>query len=357
MKIIILIIGLFCSTSNVIFAQTVKLQDKIIKIGVYESKPFSYKDVTGEWTGIAIDLWKLMASKNGIKYEITEIKQDEITGFLDSGKIDVVVSNIGLDSLNFSRIDLTYPYYSSEIGFAVKDVSNVKVFESILDIIFSWQFVQLMFVFVLSFLPVGILIWLFEKKVDKKDYGNGILKGIGNGLFWAGTTFTTIAGEKNPTTFAGRLVTIIWMFISVVAVSFFTAGVTNIITQDVLNSRILNKKDLAKKEVGILNEFRDGEIESMGAKVKFYGNYEEGLDALNNQEIYAFIASDYVLRFYIKMNDYSDVLMYPMREEIVQFSFGLKKGSEYTGEVNRLLLNHIQLGEFEAIKNKYLDSK
>jgi len=78
MKIIILIIGLFCSTSNVIFAQTVKLQDKIIKIGVYESKPFSYKDVTGEWTGIAIDLWKLMASKNGIKYEITEIKQDEI---------------------------------------------------------------------------------------------------------------------------------------------------------------------------------------------------------------------------------------------------------------------------------------
>lgn len=358
MKIFILLTALICSLSfNNLKADSTFLDGKKIKAGVYESKPFSFKSVTGDWEGIAVDLWKLMAKRNNINYEFIEIPITGLYTSLDSGYVDIIISNVGLDSMNYSMLDLTYPYYSSEIGFAVTDISNVKVFESILDIIFSWQFVQLMLVFILSFLPIGILIWLFERKVNKEDYGKSVLKGIGNGLFWAGTTFTTIAGEKNPVTFAGRLVTIIWMFVSVVAVSFFTAGVTNIITQDILNSKILNKKDLSGKKVGVLKEYDDAGIESLGADIIYLNNYEEGFNALNKKEVFAFVASDYVLRYYIKMNDYTDILMYPMKEEIVQFSFALKKGSKYTEKTNRLLLNYIQLGEFEQIKFKYLDSR
>lgn len=361
MKKYLFLFLLFITVTQLTVTQSVYSQQlppgkDTVYVGVYENRPFAHKDELGRWAGIAVDLWLLIAQKQNVKYRLVEIKIDSMAADLNSGKIDIVANSLILSAGTYKDIELTYPFYTSSLAYATKSTVGKDPLVSVLKIVMSWSFLRLAIIFVLCIIPVGILIWLFERKSDKSDYGGGWKKGFGMGVFWAGTTFTTIAGEKNPSTTGGRIITLTWMFISVIAVSFFTATVTNIINQDINTPMILNKKDFYGKPVGLLKDIDDYNFQGIGAKLKYFDNSADGFNALKKGSIDAFVSNEYMLRYDIKEMNYNDVILYPLRAEQVSFSFGMKHDSPIRDFINNSILDVLNTEEYSRIEYKYLDS-
>ena len=43
-----------------------------LRIGTKEAAPFSFRGPDGEWAGVSIDLWRLVAADLGLEYEFRE---------------------------------------------------------------------------------------------------------------------------------------------------------------------------------------------------------------------------------------------------------------------------------------------
>lgn len=64
-------------------------------------------------------------------------------------------------------------------------------------------------------LAVGLVVWLFERRKNAEQFDSSVVKGVGSGMWWAAVTFTTVGyGDKAPVTAGGRIVGLVWMFLS-----------------------------------------------------------------------------------------------------------------------------------------------
>src|ERR1700675_772891 len=80
---------------------------------------------------------------------------------------------------------------------------------------------------------VAGLIWLCERRANPAHFGGGgrPIRGFGAALWWSAVTMTTVGyGDISPQTFRGRVIAVVWMFISLVLVSTFTATMASILT-------------------------------------------------------------------------------------------------------------------------------
>jgi polar amino acid transport system substrate-binding protein len=104
---------------------------------------------------------------------------------------------------------------------------------------------------ILMSLAAGIMVFLFEKRQKKEMLGDGVLKGISHGIWWSVVTMTTVGyGDKAPKTIGGRIVAIIWMLLSIVFISSFTAHINTSLTLSELRDKVHSFKDLHTSRVG-----------------------------------------------------------------------------------------------------------
>ncbi len=54
-------------------------------------------------------------------------------------------------------------------------------------------------------------------------FGDGIVDGIGHGIWWAMMTMTTVGySDKAPKTMGGRIIALIWMIFSIIFIANIT---------------------------------------------------------------------------------------------------------------------------------------
>jgi ABC-type amino acid transport substrate-binding protein len=100
----------------------------------------------------------------------------------------------------------------------------------------------------------GFLEWLFERKVNKEEFGKGI-KGLWNGFWWSAVTMTTVGyGDKSPKTVGGRIVALIWMFTAIIIISGFTASIASSLTTNKMTSNTSSIDDFKEKQLGTIEK-------------------------------------------------------------------------------------------------------
>ena len=209
---------------------------------------------------------------------------------------------------------------------------------------------------ILLSLTAGIIVWLFEARRNREMFGGGTLSGIGSGIWWAIVTLTTVGyGDKAPKTFGGRMVALIWMFTSVILIASFTAAVTTSFTVGELRGRVRGLHDLPGVRVGSLVHSESlSFLAKRGIGVLPYEDLRDGLQAIVDKKIDAFVFNEEVLKYLVKTDFPGRVQVLPDTFDHYYVSMGMTSGSSLRKPVNRALLKITAKDDWLRIVERYL---
>lgn len=274
---------------------------RVLRIGIHDKPPYASKDGSGEWRGIAVDLWNSIAVQTGIRFEFVETPYKDILPDIASGKLDAAVGEIEVTTEAEKITDFTQPYLMSSIGIALQSKAWHPDWVSIASDFFNWTLVQVLFAIIAGMLVVAILIWALERHHQKGHFQGGV-SGFGSALWFAAVTMTTVGyGDKTPSTLPGRLVSFVWMLAGVLLVASFTATVAASVAAARVNEMITRPGDLFRISCGVMADSAPQHyLQKQGIPARAYDSVESALEALARGEIDAVVADRISLRYLAK---------------------------------------------------------
>ena len=336
-----------------ISAETMELP-QVLVVGTKEAPPFAMKDESGKWTGISIDLWNRVSNQLGLQYRFdeTDSVQSLIDG-LNRGRYDVAVAAITVTAERERKVDFTTPYFHTGIGVAVQS-DRIASWLPVLHSITSYSFLQAIGALLGLALLAGILIWLFERR-SNEGFGGGMIRGLSSGVFWSANAMTQRADASViPMTLAGRVVAVVWMVVSVIAIAVFTAGITSTLTMKRLHGVVNSAADLSSVRVGVVQGTATEEaLTGMQIRYRTVSSPQKGFDALKDGSIDALVYDRPILAWMIRRGglaaDLSEVTFEPQ-----DYAIALRRDSPLRKRINVVLLDTEETDSWKEVLFRYL---
>jgi polar amino acid transport system substrate-binding protein len=222
--------------------------DREIVVATKEARPFAMKEPDGNWQGISIDLWRRVADQLHLRYRFMEVATvQDLLDATSKGAADVAVAAITVTAARARTSDFTQPFYQTGLGVAVQ--SGVANWLPVLRAFLSFNFLQA----VLAMTQAG-------------------------------------AAQGAPSSLPGRLVAVVWMIASIIALAVFTAGITSAITTHQLQGLVRNVGDLHSLRVGAVGGSSSVDfLDTHRVDHQVFVDPSAGLKALQTGQIEAFI--------------------------------------------------------------------
>ncbi|MGK9066077.1 transporter substrate-binding domain-containing protein [Stutzerimonas chloritidismutans] len=327
---------------------------EVLRVGITEVPPFVIQEADGGWSGISIELWQQVAERNGYNYEFEPRAFDQLLPGLQGGQLDLVVGALTMTAEREEQIDFTHPFYRTGLAIGVPAQSGSGW--AALRALVSWQFLSLVMGLAALLLVVGTVLWLFERRHNRAQFGDSSLHGMGNGFWWAAVTMTTVGyGDKSPVTFGGRLVAIIWMFTALIMVSTFTAAVTTTLTVGNLQGGLEGPDDLRRAHVatvtGTVSErYLDGER----IRASRYPDLSQAMRAVQAGEAEAVVYDLPILQFRNGELNNGGLRLLPGTFENQSYAFAVPGGSRLREPVSQAILEITAGPAWQRLLERYL---
>jgi ABC-type amino acid transport substrate-binding protein len=325
-------------------------------VGTIPVAPFIIKNSDGSWGGISMDLWKEVARRLKLEYEIKELSAADLQDPAKMGALDVFVS-LNVSAERESTMDLTHAFYSTGLAIAVAPKENNGL-TATLGAIFTPKFARLIAALMAILLAIGVLMWLAERKRNEAQFGGSAAHGIGAGLWWSAVTMTTVGyGDKSPVTIAGRVLGLVWMFAAILIISSFTASIASALTVNQLESAVSGPNDLPKVKVGTVDPSQGATyLTRRQIKFKGYKDAAAALDGLANGEVEAVVYEAPILQYHVKNRNDSTLQVLDGTFANHGYALALKLGSPLRKQINLALLQFITTDDWAAMLARYLGS-
>ena len=316
------------------------------------------KDAEGKWSGISIDLWAHIADKLGVKYRLVEEPSvQDLIASTDRGDYDISVAAITITAERERTIDFSQPFYGTGLGIAVP-VRTASVWREIMRTMTSFGFLQAVGALIGISLLVGTLIWLFERR-HNDDFGGGAAKGLGASIWWSAEAMTQAStGHRGPKTLAGRMLAIIWMVASIIAIAVFTASVTSALTTREMRGLVQSVDDLPGVRVGAVGGSATiGYLDSERIKHRDFANAQDGLRALELGTMDAFVYDKPLLAWLAARQFPASVEVLDVVFDPQSYGMAMPTGSRYRKAVDVAILEAIRDEWWKQTLFRYLGEK
>jgi polar amino acid transport system substrate-binding protein len=194
---------------------------------------------------------------------------------------------------------------------------------------------------------VGALIWAAERKRNAQQFPPEPLAGIGNGIWFALVTMTTVGyGDRAPVTAAGRVVAGVWMVIALVTASSLTAGIATALTLARLSpSRIATLDLLAVVRVAVVRgPPRVAFARRSHARVVVTSDLESAVQRVVRGEAEAVVYDRPMLLHYLQENPEADFIVSDARYIPQSYGFALPLDTDLQHDLNVALLRANETG-------------
>ncbi|MCM8570160.1 transporter substrate-binding domain-containing protein [Gramella jeungdoensis] len=346
------LILIFLIAQNGISQNDTLPEDGKLIIGITETPPFVEKQPNG-YSGLSIASWKLVNEELQAEYEFKEYEDlQSLLNALETGEIDLSVNPITVTDQRMKIMDFSQPYFISHTSVAKRQESSLLKH---LKNFFSWDFFSVVFLLLFVIFIFGFLVWLFERRKNHEEFG-GKFKGIMQGFWWSAVTMTTVGyGDKSPRTTGGRIIGLIWMFMAVIIISSFTAGIASSLTVSSINDEITGIQDLERFDVTTVSSSSSQELMDLyRIETNLVKNGRAGIEALLNKETALFVYDEPILKYEIQRQNLSDdleILGHSLKKDY--YSYAFPRDSELLKQINPILVKTLKTMEWSTLINDY----
>lgn len=338
------------------FSQNEGKTPRVLQVGVISASPLYMKTPDGRWEGFSAELWRAVAQQLNAPFEFREFSSlENLIDAIEKREIDVFPS-LPVGERFESIMDFSQSYLKSGLSIAVPAKGTeyrwLRVFESI----FSEHTLKAIGLLVLLSAAAGILVWLFERRKNDDMFGDGTVRGIGHGVWWAIVTMTTVGyGDKAPKTAGGRIVALLWMIFSIIFMASFTANITTSLTINELKGKVHGLNDLYNARVGSISQSEGFDfLTKQGIAVIPFEGVLEGLEAVASRKIDAFVLNEQVLKYQAKKDFPGRVQVLPGIYDEYFVSVALQQNSSLRKPINKALLKLMKTKNWIELRNRYI---
>jgi polar amino acid transport system substrate-binding protein len=334
------------------------ISGKTIKVATRVLSPFVTEE-NGELGGFSIELWRNIAQELDIKSEFIKTKNvSELLDAVKSKRADVGIAAISVTAQREQDFDFSQPIFDSGLQILVRAQGQQSSIGRLFGSIFTPTLFQLLGIMALIVLIPAHIIWLVERN-HKGGFleNNAYFPGIFKACWWAAATLATQA-EEMPKGAWGRVIAVLWMFISVVFIAYFTATVTTSLTVEQLQSNIKGPSDLPGKKIAtIAGSTSANYLQQQRLEAKEFKQTEEAYDALNNSEVDAVVYDAPILLYYAAHDGKGKVQVVGNVFKKEGYAIALPNGSPYRKAISTALLSLQEKGTYQDIYDKWFSSK
>ncbi len=329
-----------------------------LRVGTVVAPPYAVKTAGGTWEGFSIDLWQAVASMIGVHYDVKEYGTfDQLVDVVANEKLDVAIGLAGTEQRE-AILDLSHPYYQSGLAIAVPKDSVGRGWSGFAGGIEIARIIKVVVLLILLWLIAGAAVWAFERRRNREMYGEGPINGIGQAVWWAAVTMTTVGyGDKAPKTLGGRIVAVVWMLASIVFIAGFTATISASLTAVKLTGKVRGLQDLPHVRVGTVTQSEPVRwLVDHGITPTLFSSEQDGLQAIVDDRIDAFVFDEIVLKYTVKNDFLGRVHVLAETFDHYYLCMGLPIGSALRKPINAALLKLMETRQWDSIVERYIGS-
>ncbi|MDZ8225052.1 transporter substrate-binding domain-containing protein [Nostoc sp. ChiVER01] len=338
-------------------AQKPQLQQPLL-VATRVIPPFVIQD-KGELSGFSIDLWRSIANQIGVESKFIEYPSvPELLSAIKDNKANLGIAAISITAERQQNFDFSLPILAGGLQIMVRNSeTNNSNFPNILELFFSTSLLQVIGLALVLIVVAAHIIWLSERHHQDGMIPKSYFPGIFKACWWAAATLATQADEM-PKGVLGRLVGIVWMFIGVLFVAYFTASATTSLTVQQLQGDIKTIDDLPGKIVATTaGSTAAAYLREHKISVLEVSKIEQAYNALQTKKADAVVFDAPVLLFYAANEGKGKVQIVGsiLREE--SYGIILPNNSPYRKPINQALLSLKENGTYQSLYDKWFDAE
>lgn len=331
---------------------------RTLKVGVYVSPPFVMKK-GDRYTGMAIDLWKDLSDRLGVRSEYVELDSpNSLVEAAANGDIDIGVTNLTVTRKRARRVSFSYPWFDGGARIMVRKTTGSS-FHSVLAGLRESGHLRAYAWIALIIVVATALLTLFDRRFDK-DFPRKWREGVAESFYTVMSVATSgkSPSRKNLFGWVGKIWQGIWLVCGIAVLAYVTSSVTSVMTTMALSNQINSVADLPGHAVGV----RTGSImeeyaKQTGLDAHPYHNIDEAVDGLIGGEVDALIGDAPVLEYYTYTHQDQDVMVTGVIFEPDKNAFAMPLGSKLRRPISLELISMHRSGLTEELRTKYFGER
>lgn len=328
-----------------------------LSVAVRESPPFAMRNAAGEWEGLSVALWEVIADDLGMRFEWRELDLPLTLEALEEDTVDVAIAGLTVTAARERRFDFSQPYLTSGLALAIAPKPSDGVLAT-LRAFLSLEFFTAVGALVVILMFAALGVWIFERRANPDQFGGSLARGLGESFWWSAVTMTTVGyGDRSPVTRGGRIVALVWMFTSVIVIASFTASIAASLAVNRLADDWLAERDIRDLRLAVISDTRAAAFaHDRGLQSRPFATLEEAAAALHAERADALLHDAPILQHFSRAS--SDDRIEVLDERLVRdhYAFAFPEDSPLHDSVNVALLSALLTSEWADIRNRHLGS-
>ena len=333
---------------------------RTVTVATYNLEPFVITEGSGAGAvkyGFTIDLLDEIAKRTGWTYNYLDA--GSVAGILQAvadGKSDLGACNISITADRLKRFNFTQPIIAAGLQIIVPASTTEHVQPGLVDFV-KLLFSHTMAVWLLAALALTVLpahiIWLMERgdpeSMVDKSYFPGIFQAFGWGL-----GMLAAAPIDAPRQWPIRMVVVLWTFVSIIFVAYYTAILTSNLTVARIASQIGSPGDLIGKKVcTVANTTSPPALDRLGVTYTAAPKIEDCYAGLRGGAFEAVVYDAPVLEYYVNHGGAGIAAIAGPIFKDEDYGIVFPLDSTLKDEADEALLSIQEDGQYELLKQKW----
>jgi polar amino acid transport system substrate-binding protein len=331
---------------------------EVLTVGIGGTPPFLIREGK-EYEGLVLDLWEVIALVNDFEYELVlQTKTQDALDAVASGELDLLVGPFSITAERLKEVNFTRSFFVSSVG-VLLPLEPLTLW-SRLRPFFTTAALSSVGALIVCLFLVGNAMWLVERKENPEQFSRDYLPGIGNGMWFALVTLTTVGyGDRAPATPAGRFIASIWMLISLIAVSSLIGGLASAFTlafSEIPTEQISSPRDLRGTRMAVVTGSTAATwAEEYEARVLEQPDLEDAIALLEAGRVDGVVFDRPALQYYLTQNPDTDLQLADFTLNSEYFGFVLPHSSPLTRPLDLTIVRLREDGTIDAISDRWLE--